>query len=422
MALGGGWVSDRIGVRHALSLAMGIMVVSRTLLVLSPELGSSLGVEVASPTTGFGALDGFLGWGAIHVRAFLLNPVTGLALVIMAIGQGILQPALYAGVKKYSDPRTATLGYAFLYSIMNLGIVAGEFVSPRIREWWALEIEHKNILEEPIAGVAGAFWLFIGVTLVVFLVNVFAFTKKVAERDEVYQKEETPDGPQTSLREKIANLPILHDPRFAFFIFILLPVRTLFAHQWLTLPQMTARVYPPEVGANWEHFNLINPAVIVIFVPLVAMYTQRRKVVDMMIMGTMVSALSSFMLMYHGDAMILGQRLDVVLLVLYIVIFSFGEAMWSSRFLEYVADIAPAQRIGIYMGVAGIPWFLAKWITGWYAGRMLSIFIPREGPQDPGTMWLIYGLIACVTPIGLVLARRWLLSAVHDGGVNPERS
>ena len=40
------------------------------------------------------------------------------------------------------------------------------------------------------------------------------------------------------------------------------------------------------------------------------------------------------------------------------------KQLWSSRFLEYVADLAPAGKVGAYMGLAGIPWFLAKMTTG----------------------------------------------------------
>jgi hypothetical protein len=61
------------------------------------------------------------------------------------------------------------------------------------------------------------------------------------------------------------------------------------------------------------------------------------------------------------------------------------------------------------MGVAGVPWFLAKFTTGFYAGKMLAWLCPETGAQDTGLLWLIYGLIGMVSPIGLILARRWLV-------------
>ncbi len=379
MALGGGAVSDRLGVRRALTLCIAILLVGRVLFVISPGVG------------GF-AWAAFAAW---------------MALFVMAAGEGVIQPALYSGIKEYTDRRTETLGYAFLYSIMNLGIVASGLVSPLIREVWASRVEGRDVQQTPTAGIAGAFWFFIGITAVMLLINVLFFTKKVEQRDRTVIDEVVSKEGKFSWIEYLRNLPIL-DSRFLFFIFILLPVRTLFAHQWLTMPDYVTRAFPAQVGAKWEWINAINPAVIVIFVPLIAALTLKRRVVDMMIVGTSISAVCTFLLV--------GEP-SLPLLLAYVVIFSLGEAAWSSRFLEYVADIAPVNRVGIYMGVAGIPWFLAKTVTGTYAGKMLDTFVPVDGVQRPGTMWLIYGLTALISPIGLLLARRWLIRGVHNRGV-----
>ena len=43
-----------------------------------------------------------------------------------------------------------------------------------------------------------------------------------------------------------------------------------------------------------------------------------------------------------------------------------------------------------------------------YSGTMLERFCPEHGPQHTGTMWLAYGGIAMLSPVALVLARRWL--------------
>jgi MFS family permease len=378
MALGGGWVSDRLGVRRALGLAVSVILIGRIFFVGSPLVGSE----------------------------FLIQGMAWSALIVMACGEGILQPALYAGVKEYTDKRTATLAYAFLYSIMNVGIAVGAWVSPNAREWWAGR-GGVSTAEDPAAGISGAFWFFIVITLVMLLVHLNFFTRRVEERDRVDHGPVRAADPNQSWADKLKNLPIL-DHRFLFFIFILLPVRTLFAHQFLTMPHYVTRAFPAEIGARWEWINGINPLVIVIGVPLFAMFTARRKVVDMMIAGTIVTALSTLLLVTAPN---------IKFLLAYVILFSLGEAMWSSRFLEYVADIAPAGRVGLYMGVANIPWFLAKTTTGLYAGSLLDRFIPAEGPQSPETLWWIYFAIAIISPLGLIAARRWLLNSVHNHGV-----
>jgi len=355
---GGGFVSDRLGVRRALTLSVAGLLLGRVLLTMSPGAG--------------GAAGGATLWAG---------------LVVMGIASGVLQPALYAGVKEFTDPRTSTIGYSLLYAIMNLGIVAETFVSPFIREQ---------------SGISGVFWAMIGVTGLMLFANLLFFTRRVEARDRVVEYAVAPRADRRRLAEKLRGLPFL-DPRFLFFIFILLPVRTLFAHQFLTLPDYVMRCFPANVGARYEWFQGLNPLIIVIFVPLIAALTRKVNIITMMILGTALSAVTTFIL-------VPGPNLTT--LILYVVLFSLGEAMWSSRFLEYVADLAPAGQVGAYMGLAGIPWFLAKSTTGFYSGFMIDRFLPEGGAQDSGTMWLIYALFACLSPLGLLLGRKWVQRGV----------
>ena len=93
-----------------------------------------------------------------------------------------------------------------------------------------------------------------------------------------------------------------------------------------------------------------------------------------------------------------------------------GEALWSARFLEYASELAPPGRVAQYMGLANIPWLLAKGTTGFYSGWMLAHYCPDKTPPaelNTGTMWLIYSFIAMSSPIGLWLARKWVMAGMH---------
>ena len=360
---GGGFISDKLGVRRALTWSLGVIGIGRLLLVLSPVLGG--GPLPPSAAAWFG-------------------------LFLMAAGTGVLQPALYAGIKEYTDARTATIGYGVLYAIMNLGIVAENFTSPYVRQIW---------------GIDGVFWMCVFITALMLLAHLTFFTRKVELAE--CQAQPAPSGaPQMSLKEKILDLPIM-DARFMFFIFILLPVRTLFAHQFLTMPDYVFRCFPESVHARFEWINGINPLIIVIFVPLIAALTRKVNIITMMIIGTAISAVTTF---------ILVPGPDLTTLLVYVAVFSLGEAVWSSRFLEYVADLAPAGKVGAYMGLAGIPWFLAKATTGLYSGWMLQKFVPEHGYHDSSTLWLIYGCFACISPLGLILAKRWVMAYRKNPG------
>ncbi len=192
----------------------------------------------------------------------------------------------------------------------------------------------------------------------------------------------------------------LANARFFLFIFCLIPVQTLFAYNFGTIQAYVDRAYRGSwIGTNFEAATSLNSLLIFILVPIVAAMTQKRKVYNMMIAGTLVMALPTFLL---------AMGTNVYTLAGYIIIMTVGEAMWQPRFLQYAAQIAPEGRTGAYMGVAQFPWFLTKIIVPLYEGWFLQTYCPREGTMRPQSMWLIFACIACVTPVLLLLARSWV--------------
>jgi MFS family permease len=174
------------------------------------------------------------------------------------------------------------------------------------------------------------------------------------------------------------------------------------------MPEYILRSYPKEVGDKMEWLvNWINPMIIVVGVPLATVLTQRFHVYTMMIVSSLVSAAPTFLLCCGPD---------LSLLVSYFVLFSVGEALWSARFLEYASELAPPGRVAQYMGLAQVPWLLAKGTTGLYSGYLLATYCPPGTPPDQthtGMLWLIYGSIAVTSPIGLWLARNWVRQGLH---------
>ena len=199
----------------------------------------------------------------------------------------------------------------------------------------------------------------------------------------------------------IKNFP-LKDKRFLFFIFILIPVQTLFAHNWLTLPAYFKRAFEGTVSNYYEFFTNFNPVLIFFLTPMVTALTSKKDTYKMMIIGTLVMASPTFFL-------VTGPSIPAVFA--YLIVMSVGEAMWQPRFLQWVAEIAPKNMTGIYMGIGQFPWFLTKIITSLYSGWFLMNYCPDKtlpSQMNTGTMWLIYGFIAMVTPIGLFLTRGWM--------------
>jgi len=138
-------------------------------------------------------------------------------------------------------------------------------------------------------------------------------------------------------------------------------------------------------------------------VPLATALTRHVNVYRMMVIGSFVSAAPTFLLC-------VGPNLG--LLITCFLVFSIGEALWSARFLEYASELAPEGRVAQYMGLANVPWLLAKGITGRYPGLMLATYVPANTPRpelDTGTMWFIYVASPCSRPwaCGWLAAGSW---------------
>ena len=437
-----GGVSDKIGVRQALALAFLMFVVGRGLIALSGTI--PLGQGMGSPM--------------FFVMA------TGLLITVVAYG--LYQPAAYAGVKRYTNPQTAAMGYAVVYGLMNLGAFFSGFISPLVR--------HRLVDVFPPNGLPAVFWAYTLLCVIALAVTLAILTKHTdqAAVDRVARESSqlTPNEPakgearrqsNSSSRHKINHRPFIfimlalavslaasiatgrgklpispwvtyialavfgvlavyefvrvrpdhpfRDVRFVFFIFILIPVQTLFAHNWLTLPYYLDRAFRGSVVSHYfEFFSNINPILIFILAPLVAGLTARANVYVMMIVGTLVMATPTFLL-------VLGPY--VVPFLAYILLMSIGEAMWQPRFLQWIAEIAPPGKTGMYMGIGQFPWFLTKFGTGLYSGYFVEKYIPKPEtglPTNTEFMWLIYALIAMISPIALILARRWMMAGMKQ--------
>jgi proton-dependent oligopeptide transporter, POT family len=374
---------DIVGPRRALLISLALMLVGRVFLTISPEISGDRGL-----------------WSAPHVVAMF-----GILWIIL--GYGIYQPACYAAAKFFSTKNTAAMSYAMLYAVMNLGAFIPGLISPPVRKAF---------------GIPGVFWVYASLTVVGMAVVALVITSKAvraAKERAGSQESEVRDGEhKRSLKEQAAfylkNFPI-RDSRFLFFIFILIPVQTLFAHNWLTIPQYCNRAFTGVVSENYELFSNISPLLIFVLTPIVAAYTSTKKTYTMMIAGTLVMAAPTFLL-------VLGP--SMVTLFGFLILMTIGEAMWSPRFLQWVAEVAPEGMTGIYMGIGQFPWFLTKVITSLYSGWFLMNYCPAGVPPSEmhtGTMWFFYGLIAMISPIGLVLAKKWMEKGFRERHVaHPE--
>ncbi len=109
-----------------------------------------------------------------------------LGLLLVVIGYGMYQPAAYAGVKQFTNKKTAAIGYAMIYALMNLGAFFSGIISPPVRH---------------ASGMVGVYWVYVAMTVATFLSVLFILTRRTAEKakervkaeDLAFGAEETTD-------------------------------------------------------------------------------------------------------------------------------------------------------------------------------------------------------------------------------------
>jgi MFS family permease len=187
--------------------------------------------------------------------------------------------------------------------------------------------------------------------------------------------------------------------------------------------------YPNYLGAGAPIGRLwsVNAFVIVLLVPIVGALTQRIAAYRMLVVGSFISAASVFIMAlppawFQGVAdgwlgnlvahVWLGVEGAVnpyyVMIFVFVLVLSVGESLWSPRLYEYTAAVAPKGQEASYMSLSYLPYFLAKLVVGMFSGNLLARYCPETGPRDSQTLWLIIALMTMITPVGLLVLRKFI--------------
>jgi len=208
---------------------------------------------------------------------------------------------------------------------------------------------------------------------------------------------------------------------------ILVFVRLTFYVFHVMFPTYAIRVFGDDFPVA-SIFGSLNPAMIIFLVPLISALTVNVRSYTMLIAGTAVSAGSVF-LCFMPDSMALAigdtwlgtwifdywleapvgnQDPFLVSLVVFIIVFTVGEALWSPRLMQFSAEIAPRGKEGAYISLAVLPYFLGKigatvmadMLTAQYFNQDMVLF------PDHRMSWAWIGGMALISPIGMVIWRK----------------
>jgi MFS family permease len=402
--------------------------------------------------------------------AFLTNPALVFLFTFLPLGAGfaIVGPLISVGIKRYTTKEGAALGFGLFYVVMNLAFAAGGLFFDWIRGHYATRDAAGKVIDEnagtTLLGMHFSTYQMIFIfSLATTVISLLAawFVREGVEMDEnggVVVRPAEPKGTGWDAVRKAATdtwaiLSTTIRERFFWtymgLLSLTLFVRFVFFHFHYTFPKYGIRVLG-EGAKIGSIYGVLNPMLIVFLVPLVAMLTRKTSSYKMMIWGAAVSSLSCFLAVMPASwfvgltGTVLGELVFVKWLamapdlqtlmagppppeywplILFIVIFTIGEAIWSPRLMQFTAEIAPKGKEGTYIALSILPYFVAKFFVGPMSGWLVNTYTPLDAagralanyPRHH-MVWIWIGGMAVLSPIGLFVFRRWFLknTAHHE--------
>ena len=398
----------------------------------------------------------FLGvWFCIFARAIMtVATVPWLALACgvfpLAIGEALTGPVLVSSVRRFSNTKQRSISFSLIYTISNVGFIVAGKIFDYVRDPRHGLGEHGQI-ELPVLGRLGTYQVCLLATLIIeILILPFVyFIRRGAEATDEglkivpsppkYPNEDLWSAFRFTVRDSFDDTKRIFGNllrqtgfhRLLIFLLFISFLKLIFMQMYYVYPKFGIRVLGEgaPVGQLWN----INGYVVIVLVPLLGVLTQRFSAYSMVVVGGVISAASVFIMalptawfqtMADSAA---GQWFGhwylnlngtvhpyYVMIALFVVLLSIGEAFYSPRVYEYAAAIAPKGQESSYGALSYVPFLLAKILVGTLSTALLVHYCPEHGERNPGMMWLILGLVASICPIGLLVLRRRI--RVHEAG------
>jgi MFS family permease len=374
-------------------------------------------------------------WGQLALRAAVvgvgLTPdlphrglIAGVLLFLMSPFMAGIQTVFQSATNRFTTRRSRSAGFNLWYLFMNIGAAAAGFSIDIVRKALGLPNVHVFTL-----GVVTAVLCLLAARLLVRgeaqLVSPGDSAEAQAEEAKVEHR-----NPWKIWREMLRE-PALW--RLLVLVLLIVGVRAVFAYLYLLMPKYWLRTIGPDAAIGT--LNAINPVGIVIGLVLFIPFANRWGVFRMLVYGAMVSAVALFPLAVPWTAfgLPIGQA-HYLMALLAMILLTIGEVVWSPKLYEYTAAIAPKGQEGTYLGLALVPWFLAKTLVSAFSGHLLERWSPETVTVDgaavplqqamvagqlgywdrPEAMWLLLGGYALAGCLIAALLEKWLTQGARE--------
>ncbi len=391
-----GTICDIIGLKTTSAIGFALLILGRFVLGMGTDLGT--------------------GWFGLTQANSSYFVMTGIG--IMSFGTAFMSPCISTSIRRFTTLRSRATGFNFYYLFMNIGaILAGV------------------ALVDPLRAAFGSDGGLLWVVNVGTCCNViaFLFTRFIDEdffavpEERVAKKDTANRRPLKLIGEVAKERPF---QKLILFLLLTLGVRLVFTLQFLVMPQYYTRTIGDDFSLGL--INSLNPTIIVVGLIAIIPVINRFSTVNLMIYGMSISAFAMVFMAIPAEWYLIIPGIETlaqayyVAIVLQILVFAFGELLFSPRFSEYVARVAPKDKVASYMSLSALPMFIAKPVNG-VIGGLLVTYLCYDGIaakmdtghidfwHSPEFMWTIYLIMAVISPIAIIMTKRMFAVEVKVG-------
>lgn len=338
---------DRYGFKKSLAACFGIFCLGYFLIGLS-------GLPMGKPL-----LD------AVGAKTWVV-----FALLVTAVGGSLIKPCIVGTVARTTTRETKSLGYSIYYTLVNVGGWLGPVLASQVRV-------SLGIAQVLVGASITSFALFLA-TLVFF---------REPERD--------PGAEERTLGKVLRDAALVFgNVRFMGFLVIFSGFWVMFWQVYDLFPFYVRDVlHVPrfELIGSLESFS-----VIFLTVPVAALMKKVRAV-PQMTLGLAVGSCSWLLLLVSQTWQAAAGAMFLLAL---------GEVLQAPRYYEYVADLAPRDQVGTFMGFAFLPIAIGALVAGPLGGYLLQKYLKET--MQPDKAWMILASLGFVSTALLLAYDRWV--------------
>ena len=332
-----------------------------------------------------------------------------LSLVVMGLGAGTFKPVISGTIARCTDETNSTLGFGIFYWSINLGA----FLAPLL----LVPYLKQNL---------GWDWVIIAAALgtSAMLIPTLLFYRE-PPRKEPAKKDQTSLWTTLTKAFEIIYSPLVilfskkPDARFRDHAKFLLMI-FIYSGFWVMYFQMFDSVLwyvqdyvdagPLDAAVNlvlaalgisfeWhfdvEHVTAINAGVIIMLQLFISNIVKNTRAMPTMIIGIAVGT---------AGMAILAVSANIWVFIAGITLLSVGEMTAHPKFISYVGQTAPQDKVAMYMGYLFLYGVIGSGIGGILGANMYVHFVDEL--NQPATLWLIFAGIGAATIVGLLLYDR----------------